>query len=100
MIYFFRCTIIISAISYFRLVHRLTKNEITEITGVTFYLLANGTRPVTLHTIIKWELVFGVETASNLVNFAWQKEGEWTVEALAKRILSEQVKWDKEERLI
>jgi|CXWL01.1.fsa_nt_gi hypothetical protein len=87
---------LVSAISYFRLVNRLTKNKISEITGINYYLLANGTRPVSVFTIVRLEKVFGTPVASNLLLNAWSEKGDWTVLSLAKRISTEQVLWDKE----
>ena len=91
---------LVSAITYFRIVNRLTQNKITEISGLNFYLITNGIRPVTIFTIIKLESVFGTKIASNLLLNAWNIKGEWTVEGLATRIVSEQVKWDKEKALL
>jgi hypothetical protein len=85
-----------SALSYFRILKRLSRNEITEITGLNFYLILSGVRPVSLFTMVKMESVFGTEIASNLFKNAWPSEGEWTVKSLAIRCHNEQVKWNKE----
>jgi hypothetical protein len=86
------------ALTYYRLLNRLTANEITEKTGVNFYLLESGKRPVSIATIIKLESVFGDEAVSNLLNHTWHGEGEWNEASLKKRIQKEQEAWEMEKR--
>jgi transcriptional regulator with XRE-family HTH domain len=90
---------LVSALKYYRIANRLTANEITERTGVNFYLIESGKRPVTIPTIIKLESVFGQKSVSNLLNHAWHGEGEWNEESLLKRTRAEQDKWDGEKKL-
>src|SRR4051812_6283749 len=90
---------LVLALTYYRLLNRLTANEITEKTGVNFYLLESGARPVSIATIIKLESVFGGSAVSNLLNHTWHGEGEWNENTLEKRIQAEQEQWDKEKRL-
>lgn len=90
---------LVLAVRYYRILNRMSLNEITERTGTNFYLLENGKRPVTIPTIIKLEPVFGADAVSNLMNHAWHGEGEWTEEALEKRIKLELDQWEKEKKL-
>lgn len=89
---------LILALTYYRILNRLTANEITEKTGVNFYLLESGTRPVSIASIVKLETVFGAGLVSNLLNHAWHGESIWTEEALKKRIQIEQDAWGKEKK--
>ena len=89
---------LVSAITYYRILNRFSLNEITEKTGINFYLIEGGTRPVSIATIIKLESVFGPKAISNLLNHAWHGEEEWSEEALEKRIRYEQEQWDKEKK--
>ena len=89
---------LVLALTYYRLLNRLTANELTEKTGVNFYLLESGARPVSIATIIKLESVFGGGVVSNLLNHTWHGEGEWNEAALEQRIKTEQAQWDKEKK--
>ncbi len=80
---------LVLALTYYRILNRLTANEITEKTGINFYLLESGARSVTIPTIVKLEAVFGGASVSNLLNHTWHGEGAWTTEALTKRIHAE-----------
>jgi transcriptional regulator with XRE-family HTH domain len=81
---------------YLRILNRLTANEITERTGVNFYLLENGKRPVSISGLIKLEPFFGMEAISNILKRSWDGNGEWTEEAIKERTLAEQILWNKE----
>ena len=89
---------LILSLEYFRVLNRFTANEITESTGINFYQLQSGVRPVTIATMVKLEPLFGSAVVSNLFNHAWQGEGEWKEEALTEHIRLEQAKWDKEKK--
>jgi hypothetical protein len=89
---------LVLALTYYRILNRLTANEITEKTGVNFYLLESGKRPVSIATIIKLESVFGGDAVSNLLNHTWHGEGEWNEDSLKRRIQLEQTKWDVERK--
>lgn len=89
---------LVSALKYYRILNRFSLNEITEKTGINFYLIEGGTRPVSIATIVKLEPVFGPKAISNLLNHAWHGEDEWTEEALDKRIKLETEQWEKERK--
>ncbi len=89
---------LVLALKYYRIAHRLTANEIMERTGVNFYLIESGERPVTIPTIVKLESVFGGKIVSELMNHTWHGEGEWTEDILEKKIAHEKQNWDKEKK--
>lgn len=84
------------ALTYYRIAHRLTANEITERSGINFYLIESGKRPITIPTIIKPETVFGPSVTSNLLNYAWYGEGDWSEDVISEKIAHEPAAWDRE----
>lgn len=91
---------LVLALTYYRILNRLTSNEITEKTGINFYMLENSIRPVSIKSLVKLESLFGSNAIISILCSAWYGAGEWSEVLIKKRILIEKGKWEIEKKII